>query len=343
MHEEPEAPSKNSICVIVPVRDGARTLHDCLEALFASRGPATLDVIVVDDGSRDESLAIARRFGCRTLPLPESRGPAAARNAGAERARGERLVFVDADVLVAPDTIGRLMSALETTPVVFATYAPEPRSRNLATRLYHALSVKSLQETDEKTPVAYSYCLAIQRGVFLEAGGFDTRFTRAGFEDAELGWRLAQRGHLAAHLKDVPVVHAVRYDALGLLRAYFRKSRDLAHVVLRQHRMSLGNQGWTRKGNWLTWAAAWSVLGLVPVALLRPWPWGLVWVAAVVFFVARAAGALGALSRPRLRDVVPGLGLYLAAHVVATAGMAAGAVDWLGGRGRAEDRCVSQA
>jgi hypothetical protein len=250
-------------------------------------------------------------------------------------------VFVDADVLVARDTICRLSKALETARVAFATYAPEPLHRNLATRLYHALSLKSLRETDERTPVAYSYCLALERALFMEEGGFDVRFTRAGFEDADLGWRLARRGLLAAHLRDAPVVHAVRYDLASLLRAYFRKSRDLAHVLLRQHRLSLDNQGWTRRGNWLTWAAAWGVIALVPPAALRPWPWGAVWAAALAVFISRAAGVFAALSRPRLRDAAFAVVVYLAAHVVATAGMVAGVLDWLSGRSHAKDTYVS--
>jgi GT2 family glycosyltransferase len=304
-------------------------------------GPPELEVIVVDDGSRDDSAEIAGRFPCRVLRLETGRGPAAARNHGAEAARGAHIVFVDADVLVASDTVARLTGALETCPVAFATYAREPLHRNLATRLYHALSLKSLQETDERTPVAYSYCMAVDRALFLAEGGFDARFTRAGFEDADLGWRLARKGVLATHLRDAPVVHAVHYDVPGLLRAYFRKSRDLAHVLLRQHRLSLGNQGWTRRGNWLTWAAAWGIVALVIPAAVRPWPWAAIWATVGAFFVWRSAVVVAALSRPRVRDAVLGVVVYLAAHVVATAGMLAGAVDWLTNRSREEGRCVS--
>jgi len=346
MSADPETPGtapgdRPDVSVVVPVRDGARTLAECLEAVLASRDVGELEVIVVDDGSRDESGEIARRLPCRALRLETGRGPATARNHGAAAARGGTLVFVDADVIVAPDTLARLTRALETTPVAFATYAPEPLHRNLATRLYHALSVKSLRETDARTPVAYSYCLAVGRTLFLESGGFDTRFTRAGFEDADLGWRLTQRGFRAAHLRDVPVLHAVRYDVPGLLRAYLRKSRDLAHVLLRRRRLSLGNQGWTRRGNWVTWAAAWGVVALVPAAVLRPWPWTALWAAAAAAFVVRGWPVWTALSRPRRRDGVWGLLLYLVAHVVATAGMALGAFDWLAGRARSEDPCVS--
>jgi GT2 family glycosyltransferase len=325
----PAAGPRPAVSVVVPVRDGARSLASCLAALLASEGVGELELIVVDDGSRDDTPTVAQRFPCRLLRLAQRQGPAMARNHGARAARATQLVFVDADVIVAPDTLSCLLRALGSAPAAFATYAAEPLHRGFATRFYHALSVQSLRDTDPRTPVAYSYCLAIGRALFDELGGFDARFSRATFEDAELGWRLARRGLLAAHLRDAPVTHAVRYGILSLAGAYFRKSRDLAHLLLREQRLSLGNQGWTRRGNWLTWLTAWGVLLLLPPALGRPWPWALAWAAALVAFVVRATGLLRAVGRAGALDGVLVLVLYLAIHVVATAGMVAGALDWI--------------
>src|SRR3970040_848131 len=76
------------VSVVVPVRDGAAMLGRCLQAI--GRNPRDLfEVIVVDDGSTDRSAEQARALGARVIQMPVSRGPAAARNAGAAGARGD--------------------------------------------------------------------------------------------------------------------------------------------------------------------------------------------------------------------------------------------------------------
>jgi glycosyltransferase involved in cell wall biosynthesis len=328
--------------VVVPVRDGEASLGACLQAIVASEGLDDFELIVVDDGSRDASVAVAARFPCRLIRCAPGRGPAAARNRGAGEARGSVLAFVDADVIVAPATLARLVRALDEAPAVFASYAPEPLHGNFSTLLYHTLSLRSLRDTGERVPVFYSYCAVIGRSLFAEMGGFDPTFTGATFEDMELGWRLAQGGRLCLHRRDVPVVHAVRYDLARLARAYFRKSRDLAFLLLSRGALSFGDQGWTRRRNWALLFAAWGTLALVAPALWGPWPFAAAWALCAGSFLVASCPVLAALARRRLVFGIFGLPAFLAVHVVATAGMATGALAWAAtrapGRGRALPR-----
>jgi glycosyltransferase involved in cell wall biosynthesis len=316
----------------VPVHDGARTLAACLEAIFASQAIAPLEVIVVDDGSTDGSTEIAARFPGRVLRQPARRGPAAARNRGAEAAAAARILFVDADVLVRPGTLAALAATLDIAPAAFATYDPEPREPGFATALYHALSVRSLRDTSARTPVFYSYCAAIRREDFQALGGFDETFTRATFEDMELGVRLARRGELAVHRRDLEVIHAVRYDLRGLARAYFRKSRDLAELLLSRGAVTFSDQGWTRRRNWLELAGAWGTVGFLPLALLASPLAAVAWLAAAAAFLAGALPVARTLGRRRPTWgllAIPGL---LAVHFIVTAAMAAAIGSWAAGR-----------
>src|SRR4029079_1917786 len=93
------------LSIIIPVRNGGADFAVCLQALEAARsacrGLAETELIVVDDGSGDESSAAARAAGARLIALPAraaGHGPAFARNAGARAAKGDYLFFVDADV-----------------------------------------------------------------------------------------------------------------------------------------------------------------------------------------------------------------------------------------------------
>jgi glycosyltransferase involved in cell wall biosynthesis len=81
------------VSVVVPARDAGRTLGACLEALGAQCGvDGDYEVVVVDDGSTDDTAAVAGRFAVR-LVRQGPRGVAAARNAGARVATGEILAF----------------------------------------------------------------------------------------------------------------------------------------------------------------------------------------------------------------------------------------------------------
>jgi len=86
--------------VIVPVFNGAETLDACLEALVGQKYPQErFEVVVVDDGSTDETAAIASRYPVRLVRLPHNRGRIEARMRGAREARFETLVFNDVRVI----------------------------------------------------------------------------------------------------------------------------------------------------------------------------------------------------------------------------------------------------
>jgi GT2 family glycosyltransferase len=310
--------------VIVPVRNGEKTLGRTLQAISASRGVGQLEVIVVDDGSSDSSAAIASSFSCKVICCGQSAGPAAARNRGAQAASAPKLIFVDADVFVRPDTLSRLLNALDDWPAAFATYDPEPLNRNFATLLYHALSCLSLEDTGELTPVFYSYCASIRKDLFLSMGGFDTGFTSATFEDMELGWRLAAHGLLSHHIKTARVDHAVQYTLSRLARAYFRKSRDLAFLLLSRHSVTFDDQGWTRRKHWATLICVWTMLGLWPLAVWLHPLWGVPWVLAMGGFTVASVPVYRAMAQRRWIYGPLSILAYSGIHLIATAAMLSG-------------------
>src|SRR5207244_6921026 len=96
-----------AVSVVIPVYNAAATLAECLTRLFQSTF-VDFEVVVVDDGSTDQSAAIAANFPVHVVPTPGRVGPAAARNVGARAACGAFLFFIDSGVMVAPDTLARL-------------------------------------------------------------------------------------------------------------------------------------------------------------------------------------------------------------------------------------------
>ena len=104
------------VSAIVPVHNGERYLGAALESIFAQRYEP-LEVIVVDDGSRDGSVAVAAQFAVR-LVRQENRGVAAARNRGLAEARGDLLAFLDQDDAWPPGKLDTQVAFLAANPAV---------------------------------------------------------------------------------------------------------------------------------------------------------------------------------------------------------------------------------
>ncbi len=111
-----------SVSVIIPVRNGGLNFRRCLAAVRECI-PAPDEVIVVDDGSADNSIEAARAWGARAISTDRSgRGPALARNLGAQSAAGDIVFFVDADVALHPDAIGLMLRRFHHEPGLAACF-----------------------------------------------------------------------------------------------------------------------------------------------------------------------------------------------------------------------------
>jgi len=107
-----------TVSVVIPVWNAARYLSETLRSVLRQTRPAE-EIVVVDDGSTDESAAVAEEFGARVRVLrQENRGESAARNRGIEAAQGDWIAFLDADDLWHPDKLARQLAAVRADPAV---------------------------------------------------------------------------------------------------------------------------------------------------------------------------------------------------------------------------------
>jgi len=226
-------PSSPAVSVIVPVHAGGTALLRCLEAV-GRLSPPPLEVIVVEDGGPGVD---APRYapGVRVVRLVVRSGPAAARNRGASLARGDVLLFVDADVLV-PVTAVATVQACLTDPTVSAVIGSYDRSpaapnfvsqfKNLAHRFVH-------QHANDAAVTFWGACGAIRRAAFLALGGFDERFTVPSIEDIELGLRLSRGGGRIRVRKDLEVTHLKHWTLTSLIRTdVFQRALPWSRLVL---------------------------------------------------------------------------------------------------------------
>jgi len=199
------------LAVIIPAHARSDLLDGCLAALAASDA-RDFSVLVVDDASNPPIAPVAQRHGFGVLRLDgKPRGPAYARNRGAEACDAPVLVFVDADVRVHPETLSRFARAFEDDPAlgaVFGSYDDRPSSPGVVAQFRNLLHHFHHQQGAGEAETFWSGCGAVRAEVFRSAGGFDAaRFPRPSVEDIEFGMRIRRSGHRIALRADIQCTH----------------------------------------------------------------------------------------------------------------------------------------
>lgn len=210
------------LSVVVPAFNRLADLTRCVEAVRASDLPEDeWELVIVDDGSADSS-GWAETLGATVLRVSDGpRGPAAARNMGAERSHADVLVFIDQDVCVAPDALSRFASAFEDAERggVFGTYDDSPddpgffsQYRNLYHRFVHLRGAGPAE-------TFWAGCGAVRRSAFEGCGGFDSmRYPRPQIEDIELGYRLRSGGWTIELDPSIECTHLKRWTLVSMVR-----------------------------------------------------------------------------------------------------------------------------
>ena len=211
-----------SISVIVPVHNGARFLSEALRSVKGQTLPAD-EIIVVDDGSSDGSADIVRRDYPDVILIRQPRaGAAAARNAGARRARCEALAFLDHDDLWPPDRNAALLQAWRAHPeadVVCGAFRllVEPG----------ASDDERLRRADGGHAPFLVGALMIRRSLWLAQGGMQSERDHA--EDLDLYLRLSEAGASILRIDAATLIY--RMHGANQSRAAARNSSALLSTL----------------------------------------------------------------------------------------------------------------
>jgi len=253
------------ISVVIPVRDARALLERCLESLDRQMvDRSDYEVIVVDDGSSDGSAEVARKWGARVF-RQEKKGPGAARNRGIQEAKGEVLLFLDADCeadrewmakLSEPigkdatrGTVGRFTSNQENWVASLIQIELEGR--------YHRM-----RHYDRIDFVNTATC-GFTRELLLN-NPFDESFQT--MEDVELSFRLAQKESRLVYVPGATVRHSHPESVYAYLKRKFRYARALPALYRRFPEKMLGDSSTPQYRRWQL-----LLLGLaVPGLLISP-------------------------------------------------------------------------
>lgn len=226
--------SAPAVTVIVPTVSIHADVVACWTALLPQLGEGDEFIVVVDgDGSPSrEGLPDA----VRVIGHAPRRGPAFARNRGAEAASGEVLFFVDADCVAAPDALVRVRAAFAASPdldALVGSYDDAPAHPSFLSQYRNLLHHFTHQTAAESLSTFWGACGAVRARAFAAVGGFDETYTRPCIEDVELGYRLRRAGHAIRIDKKLRVKHRKAWPALGMLQTdLFRRAIPWTGLLL---------------------------------------------------------------------------------------------------------------
>jgi GT2 family glycosyltransferase len=315
------------ISFIIPVRNDARRLTACLDSIAHARpSMGDVEVIVVDNGSEDDSAQVARQQGARVLVLPGLR-VAALRNRAAAVARGDILAFVDADHTLAPGW-GDIATADLQDDRVAAAGAPyhSPPTGTWVQHTYDLL--RDHRPGLHRVSWLGSGNLAIKKRCFDAAGGFDEALETC--EDVDLCQRLEAAGHhlvadsrlVSVHFGDPATLRQLFVSELwrgrNNLRVSFRRRPRIADlpsimipivdlVLLITSAASVALNGVTALPVAVTALFGIAVLGSARAFKMNhraggAWTrFGQVWLVAIVYDVARALALVSGVGHRRAR------------------------------------------
>jgi glycosyltransferase involved in cell wall biosynthesis len=246
------------ITFIIPTLNEATYLSRCVASIRRLSLPPAItavDIVVVDTGSTDDTLAVAARLGIRAIHIPGVT-VACARNWGAQNTHGDALAFVDADCELPSEWLVYGLEHLQRSGVVAmgTSLRPPPASATWVERHWHRVAYAALHEPFESVRWLPTSNLLVWRDAFNAVDGFNEALVTC--EDCDFGYRLAATNTLVLENR--------------ARTSHLRESRTVAELFKREWWRGLGNfrswrlHGWDRREFWSAAGPLLFVL-LIPV------------------------------------------------------------------------------
>jgi glycosyltransferase involved in cell wall biosynthesis len=202
MHEKPK------VSIVIPTYNCAGLIEETIRACLEQDYPnEKLEILVVDDGSTDNTRSIVEKYPVRYI-YQENKGPAAARNNGWRSAKGEAVCFIDADCIPRQNWVSKLIQHYSRKDIVSVagSYAVGDTPYLLDKFVHHEIRYRHSMMPDYINSFG-TYNVLIKRDVLEGLGGFDPAYRRASGEDSDLSYRIIKAGYKIYFEKDALVSH----------------------------------------------------------------------------------------------------------------------------------------
>ncbi len=327
-------PEKINASIVVPVHNGGKTIAACLESLLGQKTGYPYEIIVVNDGSTDNTAELVKRFKGVKLISQRQQGPAAARNNGARNAKNSVVVFVDSDCVAEENWLQEMLKPLEDESIAGVQGRYKSLQREFVARL---IQLEIEQRHDKMAARKFidfigSFSASYRKSVFQEMNGFDTSFPTASGEDTDLSFRIARKGYKLFFNPRAVVVHRhpssfYKYLKVKFYRAFWRVK------VYGKHKGKIAGDSYTGQavkaqiGLVFLLAVSLAAAVFVPIALYAA---GLL---ALLLFLSGMPFAAWAFRRDKAVGLAAPF-VIVARSVVFSAGLVLGIVNQLRSRGK---------
>ena len=200
------------ISIVIPVYNQGEYLEDAIESAY-NQTLAAHEIIVVNDGSTDDSLQVAERYQFRELPGIEShvrvinqvnKGLSSARNTGIMAATGDYILFLDADDILLENAVARITQEIYQTNADIVAPSFMEFGKSDRTVILGGFTMDDLKVANR-----IGYFCAIRRSALVEIGGYQPKM-KWGYEDYHLWFNLFTRGKSIAVIQEVLVKYRVK-------------------------------------------------------------------------------------------------------------------------------------
>ncbi len=222
------------VSIIIPVRNGELTLSGCLNAIKKSHYK-NYEIIIVNDHSTDRTVEIAQRYNCAIHHVENGNGANNARNYGAARAKGDLLMFLDADIVIKRETILEIIETLEDSSIdaVIGIYTSKHRHETMVSQYKNLWVRYSYIKSPPAVDWLFGSISGIKRQAFDKLGGFNVELlAKHGHDDIELGKRAAQINLNIVLNMDIEVEHLKHYTLFSFIKNEFHRSMGFAKLAV---------------------------------------------------------------------------------------------------------------
>jgi len=203
------------VTVAIPCYNSSSYVGAVIESVLVQSRPAD-EILVVDDGSTDGSAEVIGRYPVRLLQHTSNQGLAAARNTAIEKAKGDVIVFIDADAVADTDLLKVLLSGYDAPEIGgVGGQGVEANIRSLADRWRARHASQSHGVVARDVEFLFGLCMSFRIGVLREIGGFNPAF-RTNAEDMDISLRVRKAGYRLRYLPDARVYHQRSDDEVSL-------------------------------------------------------------------------------------------------------------------------------
>ena len=211
------------VSIIIPMHNATDYIEKCLSGI-SRQSKKNIEIILVDDGSTDDTVQKAEKYGFRIVMLKNGGNPSKARNFGSKKASGNIFIFVDSDIVLKPDSIERIVSKFSRRGVISVSgvYTKETPAAGFFSQLQNLILCYRLSKLPEIVTFTNSAFCAIKRDAFETIHGYNEGMSY--FEDVEIGNRLTRNGYKLRIDSSLSVTHLKNFNHWSLICDYFKKA-----------------------------------------------------------------------------------------------------------------------